>query len=1503
VSHNHGQSERVQALSADRQKLLTLLLNARQVHTSAIRSLSHASSHSRPLSWSQQRLWFIAQMDNVGAAYNTSISIRLRGSLNHDALQTALDEIVRRHEILRTVFTNTSGEPRQQVSPDSQRFHLTHADLSSLDLADRDRQLRLCQAEESGIPFDLQTGPLARGRLLRIAPCEHLLLLSMHHIICDGWSFTLMIRELSEIYSAQLEGRPHALRPLAIQYGDYAQWQREQVKSESTSRQLAYWIEVLKGAPTFLDLPSDLPRPKVQGYRGRTVGFTVEAALTARLNSFARRRRMTLFMVLYGAWAILLAALSGQDDVVVGAPIANRRRSELEALIGCFVNTVALRVAVPSDSLLTTFFDQVRSVTLAAYDNQDVPFEHVVDLLRPDRMVNRHPLFQTMIVLQNVPQTDWTLPELTVNVENIMNGTSKLDLVLSLEECAEGIIGYLNYDTDLFEKRTIDRWISNFVSLLTRLDVETDSRIGELAILSEAERQQVTALFNATQAPYPRQRQVDHLFEGVARHQPDAIAVVSGRDCLTYAELNRQADAFAHYLVSAGARAGDLVPVLMPRSLQLLVAQLGILKSRCAFVPIDPTLPAKRQAFILHDCAASLVVGEGHDPAHVVTDGIKWIEFSEIPHAKAASDGDSLHAALDLPAYVMYTSGSTGTPKGVVVSHSAVIRLAINNGYAQIDSGDCIPHYSNPAFDASTFEVWCTLLNGAKVVIVPTSVVLDITEFKTVLSRESITILWMSVGLFNQYTEALAEVFSRLRYLLVGGDSLEPGAVRRVLRNSPPKQFLNVYGPTECTTFSTKYLVEHVSETSSSVPIGQPISNAQIYILNTRLQVVPIGATGEIYIGGAGLAYGYLNRPALTAERFVADPFSTEGGARLYRTGDLGRWSVDGSVQYQGRSDLQIKLRGFRIELGEIEVQLARHHQIKDAVVVAREDVPGQKKLVAYVTPRSEQVPTEELRLETVRAHLQTLMPEYMIPTALVVLDHLPLTTNGKVNRKALPAPTEVAYATQEYEEPQGEIEPVLARIWRELLGIDRVSRRDNFFDLGGNSLMAIKALFRVNQSLGNSLRVTDLYQNPTVRGLAEHISSGARTLDLVNLAREACLDPSIVPLSRSRQRASKAILLTGSTGFVGRFLLSRLLQDSDATVFCLVRAESEAHAFSRIKSVLSKWDLWSKDFETRIVAVSGDLRLRRLGIAQRTYDSLLHIIDSIYHCGTSMNHLESYSSAKLANVESTKELLSFAASGNLKTVNYISTLSVFNPLPSQPNRVVDEQTAIELERHSTANGYAASKWVSEKIFEIARDRGFPCNIFRLGLVWADSVQGRYDELQREHRLLKTCLLSGYGIKSYEYPLTPTPVDYVARSVVLLGNRHYNGSGTFHICSGRSKVRQVFEDFLKDTSLELLSEYQWIRQVKRLHDGGLSLPAVPLVDYAFSMDECAFLEHQQRIRSAALEFDCSRTQRELEDGGIFHPEFSASLLRLVVDRLRSRELATQSLNQQQAKMA
>lgn len=1038
-----------------------------------------------PMSFAQQRLWFLDQLEPGSPAYNIPSAYRLAGPLNAPALELSFREIIRRHETLRTRFTLIDGEPMQLVGL-SAEFTLPTVDFRGLDSSE---PLRWCR-EEARRPFNLSSEPLFRVYLLRCSDDEHILFLNVHHIVSDGWSMSLLLRELAHLYEAFSQGKTQALPELPIQYADFVLWQKDRLQGAALEAQISYWRNQLAGSDA-LKLPADYSRPTGEGNLGAHRSLALSSELTDQLMTLSRQQGVTLFMTLLAAFQILLHRYTQQGDIVVGSPIAGRNHQETEALIGLFVNTLVLRTDLSGDPTFTELLRCVRKVALEAYDHQDLPFERLVQELNPDRTLSQNPLFQVMFALQNATEFTLTLPNLTVSRVDISSGITKFDLSLTITESGDSLRASFSYNTGLFAAETIQRWLKHYEVLLHGLATYPDRRLSELPILTDHEKHQLLGAWNDTQRDYPKDKCIHELFAEQADSNPDAVALIDEDRQLSFRELNQRANQVARHLKKFGVGADVLVGICMERSVEMIVGLLAILKAGGAYVPLDPSYPKERLVFMLQDCGAPVLIAPRALVDVFINDAVKHtfkIISLDTDWEKIAQESDrnlAVATASDSLAYVIYTSGSTGQPKGVAVSHRAVNRLVLNTDYAQLTSTDVVAQASNVSFDAATFEIWGALLNGARLVLVAKDTLLSPPAMSTAIERYGITTLFLTTALFNHMVGQIPAALGKLQCLLFGGEVADPQKVKELLRNGPPKRLLHVYGPTETTTFASSYWVKAVAADAATVPIGRPIANTEIYILDAHLNPVPIGVSGELYIGGAGVARGYLNRPELTAEKFVQSPFSNEPGARLYRTGDLARYLSDGNIEFVGRIDNQVKIRGYRIELGEIEAALGQHPAIHECIALMREDSPGDKRLVAYVVAATERAAApDELRM-----FLNERLPNFMIPAVFVFIAALPLTPNGKVDRKTLPLPVlDQGGSNDRYVAPRTAAEKLLAEIWSEILQVDRVGVDDNFFELGGHSLVALRLVGEMEKRLDCNVPVALLFEFPSIARLASQL-------------------------------------------------------------------------------------------------------------------------------------------------------------------------------------------------------------------------------------------------------------------------------------------------------------------------------------------------------------------------------------------------------------------------------
>ncbi|HLA75266.1 MAG TPA: amino acid adenylation domain-containing protein, partial [Gammaproteobacteria bacterium] len=1055
-------------MNSAQEELLALLLEEQGIDTEQAPPLTpRARNTPPPLSFAQQRLWFLEQWEQGSAAYNICDAARLSGVLKVDILERALSEIVRRHEVLRTTFKSIEGTPVQVIHP-ATPLNLPLIDLRLLPRPQREAEVLRMAGEAARQLFNLDQGPLLRVTLLRVDEHEHVLLLTIHHIIFDIWSRKVFRRELHTLYEAYLQGRAAPLAELPIQYADYAYWQREWLQSGLQAQQMAYWKERLGGALPVLELPADYPRPAQQTFNGALVSRVLPDALSQALLHLGQREGATLFMTLLAAFKALLHRYTGQHDIIVGTPIANRSRIETEGLIGFFLNTLALRTDVSGDPSFTELLIRVREQALQAYDHQDLPFERLVEELQPTRDPSHSPLFQVMFVLQNDVQQSVGLPGVTFTPLEVDNHTAKFDLTVFVIESGRRLTTHFEYNTDLFSEQTVAPWLDHWQTLLEGIVADPAQRLSELPLLSAPERHRLLVEWNPW-PPFPTEQTLAGLFEAQVERTPHAIAVAFEDRVLSYDELNGRANQLAHRLRALGVGPEVLVGLCMERSLELVVGLLGILKAGGAYVPLDPGYPKERLAFLLEDTGVRVLVAQqrlvAQLPAHRAR--VLCLPSAALEEESRANPVSGVRP--DHLAYVMYTSGSTGTPKGVAVPQRAVARLVTHTDYVTLGPEQVFLQFAPLAFDASTFELWGALLNGGKLVVFPPHTP-TLAELGTTLQARRITTLWLTAGLFHAMVDEQLWAFQGVRQLLAGGDVLSVPHVQRFLAAHPGCRLINGYGPTENTTFSCCYTIPPHAALGRAVPIGRPIAHTQAYILDAYCHPVPIGVFGELYLGGAGLARGYHNRPELTAEKFIPHPFSPDPSARLYKTGDLARYLPDGNIEFLGRTDHQVKIRGFRIELGEIEAVLSAHPSIKEAVVIAREDTPGDKRLVAYLAA-SPAPSSQELR-----NYLMARLPEYMLPAIFVILDALPLTPNGKLDRKALPAPG-ATQAGPSYTAPRDNLELQLSKIWERLLRVPAVGIHDNFFELGGHSLLAVRLVAQIEKIWGKNVPLATLFQ------------------------------------------------------------------------------------------------------------------------------------------------------------------------------------------------------------------------------------------------------------------------------------------------------------------------------------------------------------------------------------------------------------------------------------------
>jgi tyrocidine synthetase-3 len=1045
-----------------------------------------------PVSSAQKRMFILNQFETNDTVYNNFVAFKVEGALNKHQLEKVLNKLIQRHETLRTSFEIIDGDPVQRI----------HQEIEfAIDFIEGEKEDILDIIQNFAHPFDLSKAPLLRVGLVEVAENEHVMLFDMHHIISDGVTAEVFIKELGSLY----EGRE--LPELRIQYKDFAVWQNGALQTEELKQQGEYWLKTFAGELPVLNMPSDYSRPPVRNFEGEVLRFTLGEEVTGELNKLAMETGTTLYMVLLAAYNVVLSKYAGQEDIIVGSPIAGRQYADLHNIIGVFVNTLAMRNYPEKSKSFLDFLQEVKENALKAYEHQDYQFEELVDKLDIPRNLSRNPLFDTMFALQSVDIAELMIGNLRFSRYEFNNKIAKFDLTLEAIERNKQLDFTLEYDTKLFKKETVERFRRHVENLLNNIVDQPQIKLGNIEIVSEDEKSQILVDFNNTQTAYPKDKTIQELFEEQVEKNSEHIAVAFEEQQLTYQELNNKANQLARVLRNKGVKNSSIVGMMVERSPEMIIAIMGILKAGGAYMPIDPEYPAERISYMVEDSGTRILITHKH-LADVIAFNGDIIDVND----PELYQGDVTNVAKESTsqdlAYVIYTSGSTGKPKGNLTMHRNVIRVVKSTNYIDIIEKDVLLQLSNYAFDGSVFDIYGALLNGAKLVMVDKASVVDMNRLGKVIEEEKITVFFITAALFNTLVDVNVECLKNVRKVLFGGEAASVSHVRKAFEMMGSGRLINGYGPTETTVFATAYEVNHIEGNELSLPIGVPIANTSIYILDQVGHLQPIGVSGELCIAGDGLATGYLNRPKLTAEKFVADPFML--GERMYRTGDLARWLPDGNIEFLGRIDHQIKLRGFRIELGEIEAELLKHPSIKEALVVAKEEITGYKYLCAYV------VVTQELTMPELRDHLIKALPEYMIPSTFAQLDKMPLTPNGKIDRKALPEPEGKMSNGAEYVAPRNEAEEKLAEIWQNVLGVEKVGIEDNFFELGGHSLKAITLVAKIHKEFGVEVPLQGVFQAQTIKELIKSIAGGTQN-NYATIERVA--EQEYYPVSSAQKR------------------------------------------------------------------------------------------------------------------------------------------------------------------------------------------------------------------------------------------------------------------------------------------------------------------------------------------------------------------------------------------------
>ncbi|MGW3339611.1 amino acid adenylation domain-containing protein [Streptomyces sp. NPDC001009] len=1343
-----------------------------------------------PLSYAQRRLWFLHRLDGPSATYNIPFAVRLDGPLDRAALRAALDDVVARHSALRTVFPADGEGPRQFITePGAATVPFTVRDTD-------EGLLGAAVAEAAAESIDIERELPLRATLLRLAADSHALVLVVHHIAADGSSLAPLARDLGIAYRARVGGEAPGWTVPPVDHVDHALWQRALLGDESDpssvlSGQLEHWRQALGGLPELIDLPWDRPRPAVPQHVGATHDFSLDADTARRIADLARTSGCSVFMVLQAALSLLLSRHGAGEDIPLGTAVAGRTDEAATDLVGFFVNTLVLRTDLSGDPTFRELLDRVKEFDLSAYTHQDLPFERLVELLNPARSQSHHPLFQTMLVLQNHgPAAPVELPGLTVSPVPAELDVAKFDLSFTFTETRDdsGAPGAMraavDYATELFDAATVHALGERLVRLLTAVTTDPDRPLRAYDVLTDADRTRVTAWGTGSEADLPES--VPALFRRRVRDTPDAPAVRDATTTLTYRELDALADSVAARLTARGIGPEDRVAVALPRTRELLVTLLGVLKAGAAYVPLDPDYPARRLTHMVEDSRPRLLLTTPEVRERLPELPVPHVHVGDLTADRAPAtlgDPDPAH-----PAYVIYTSGSTGLPKGVVVTHRGVGALARTHAERlRVGPGDRVLHVASVSFDAAFWEMCMGLFTGACLEIDERDALLPGPALADTVRERGVTHLTLPpAALAVMPPGSLPEGTT----IALAGEACPPHLVHTWARD---RHLVNAYGPTETTVCATMSAFQHADgplAPDRTVPIGVPVDGTRVHVLDDRLAPVPPGVAGELYVSGASLARGYHERAALTATRFVADPFDRSGG-RMYRTGDLARWTADGELVYVSRVDDQVKLRGFRIELGEIEAALTALPGIAAACATVREDRPGDRRLVAYTVAEEGRQAPDAAEL---RARLAESLPDHMVPAACVPLDALPLTPNGKTDRQALPAPERTA--TGEHTAPRTDLERELCAAFAETLGVPRVGVEDDFFALGGHSLLAVTLAQRIEERCGRRLSLRELFAAPTVAGVARLLDRTPREQGYgggLDLAAEVRLAPDITATVRRSARPAARPLLTGASGFLGAFLLRDLVESTDGPVDCLVRAEDPRRAAERLRANLEHYGLWQPRYETLVNPVPGDLAAPGLGLTPEDRAALVRRLGAVLHNGARVNFAAGYGDLRAPNVAGTEELLRLLADSASPGMHYISTTSVFAPAAGPDPVVITEATPTG-PAAALPDGYARSKWVAEGLVGLARERGLPVTVHRPGRISGDTVTGACQDRDLLWQLIKGCLQAG-AVPDLPYGSTDwVPVDHVSRAVVALAGSAQTGGEVHHFTNPDAPdLGRVFE--------------------------------------------------------------------------------------------------------------
>jgi len=1416
-------------------------VNGAEDKRAALERLLRARADRSKLSVAQERLWFLDQLEPNNAVYNVQAAVTLRGTLDVAALQGCLDELLRRHEVLRSEFLIRRARPFLTTAPEA-KAGLTVVELESAAASERVPAVTERARDEARRPFDLAKSPLFRATLIRVTPGEHVLLLTAHRAVADEASLEVVVRELAALYGAFSRGEPSPLPAPGRQHADFTASQRQWVRSAAFEEQLSYWVGQLGEDLPAVEVAGDRPRPAAQTYHGARLAFSLPESVTGALRGIGAHVGGDLATTVLAAYLAILHRYTDQDDLVVGTVPAGATRAEFDGVVGPLTNPLPLRVRVPGDIQFNVLLVRTLLAIQAARANADLPFESLVDELQPERDLSRSPIFQ--VAFQSCRQAE-PIEAGGLRFEPLELGTAATmyDLTLAMAEGPAGVEAWFDYSTDLFDEATIERLAGHFRRLLEAVVTDPAQPISRLALLSDDELHDLLVTWNGASTHQPGDECIHHLFEAQAARTPDAIAVVYGDEQVTYRELDRRGNQLARHLQTRAVGPEVVVGLCLERSIDTVVAMLGILKAGGAYLPLDPAYPKDRLLFMVRDAGVRLMVSRQELAERLAIPQVAVVALDADAGTIAARDTTAPSSAVgpNSLAYLIYTSGSTGQPKGVLGLHRGMTNVIhwLRDAYPA-EPDERAAQRTSLSFVDSVWETFAHLCNGIGLVVIPDEVVKEPAALVERLAGAGVTRMVVVPSLLRVLLNGDIDLAGRLpalHYWFSSGEALAVDVYRRFGERLPGRALVNVYGTSEVSADATFHDTRQDGEVDS-VSIGRPLPNVKVYVLDRQSQPVPAGVPGEICVGGVGVARGYLKRAQLNQERFVANPFADGADGTLYRTGDLARFTPDGRLEYLGRMDQQVKVRGFRIEMGEVEAVIDQHPWVRDVVVVARQDSPGDRRLVAYVVPDEDQ---KELVVNALRGFLKTKLPEYMMPSTFALLEALPRTPSGKVDRRSLPLPgTSRAGLDEAYVAPRNPIEEKLAAIFARVMGIERVGANDDFFALGGHSLLVIGLFAAVRDEFDVELPLRILYDVPTVAGLASAVETirltgpgGLEDLQGATAEGEAHLDPDIKPaeaVPSERMWTPARVFLTGATGFLGSFLLYELLEQTDAEVHCLIRASDETAAMERLQRKMESHEIWRENHRSRIVPIVGDLSKPLLGLSREQFDALASEMDSVYHCGATVNFVYPYIALKAANVLGTEEAIRLASQTKLKPLHHISLTDVGIQLDGQGQRIVVGTEAKVFPKQTFMSGYSTSKWVAERLVFLAQERGLPVIVYRPGFIEGHAETGISNTTSQLSLMLKGCIQMG-TVADLDTLVDIATVDYVSRAVIHLSQQPESLGRIFHMVNpSPAHLRQVM-DWVRELgySVRTIAYPEWRDQL--LNDVTPDNALYPLIPY------------------------------------------------------------------------